>query len=579
MGSNSILSALTGDIASTEQALRERDKKLVNKWSKIGLLEGLKGDHAKSNMARLLENQAKRLLTETTNMAAGDVEGYAAQSFPIVRRVFGELLANKLVSVQSLSMPTQQIYFLDVVYTNTRLGAVADTSVYGQGVVGQQITGGVDLTEANAENSTWALNNGYTSPTASAVSVTISAVTSGTFGASTALNALCRFDPDFTSGTTNVAVGEIDVSAFTGSNTPDWSNLVAFCLHTGSTFTGLTSLLTGSQVRRLTRWSGSDRTSNKLLVFLSSDSVGAINLMNYLTGTGNLKATFPIVDKFANVGTRSLGAIVGTTNWGLEDSGLMPEIDLKVDSISVTTKTKKLKYKWTPEVAQDLNAWHNMDAESELTQVASEMIGLEIDREILKDLLEEAKAGVFYWARSPGKFVHRQTGAELGASAKAPDFTGTPFMWYETLIETVNDLSAQCQRKTLKGGFTDLVCGPEVAAIFQATSGFRADVTHDENSGTVGGEKIGSVAGRKYNVHVLADFPRGLILCAKKGKGFLESGYVYAPYVPLEFSPLMYDPESGTPRKIVHTRYAKKMIKPDFYGVVVVQDMLGGEGA
>lgn len=569
-----ILETLSADIV--ERDLHKDNARLVKKWTKVGLLEGLKSDTEKANMSRLLENQTKRMIFETTSMSAGDVEGYAAQAFPIVRRVFGELLANKLVSVQAMSQPTQQIFFLDIVNTNTRLGSVADESVYGQGIVGQQVTGGVNLSSTNLEKGYYSLNNGYTSPTASAVAVTITALTSGTFGvAGSELDRLCQYDPDFVSGTTKVAVGKIDVTQFTGSNTFDFSNLIAFCLHTGSTFNGLT-LATGSQIRRLTQYSGSAKAH--FLVFLASDSETAPDLMTYLTG-GAISASFPIVDKFTNVGDRSLGAILGTTNWGLEDSGRMPEIDLKVDSVSVTAQSKKLKYKWTPEVAQDLNAWHDLSAEQELTQVASEMISLEIDRSILKDLLANATAGTYYWSRAPGKFVDRRTGAELGASTKAPDFTGTVSQWYETLVETINDLSAQMHRKVLKGGITDIVCGPEVGAIFEATNGFRADVSHDGDSGTVGAQKLGSVAGRKYSVHQLADFPRELILCVRKGKGFLESGYVYAPYVPLEFSPVMYDPESGTPRKIVHTRFAKKLVKPDMYGVVIVQDLLGGQGS
>ena len=566
-----------------EKSMKKETEALVNKWKQTGLLEGLRSDMSRRNMAILLENQIKQLLKEATTMAAGDVEGYAQSAFPIVRRVFGELLANKLVSVQAMSMPTSQIFFLDVVYENNRLGHVSGESVYGQGVVGQQISGGVITTGSYVEKSFWALNNGYSSPTASNVTITVTAVASGTFGAGTAvgdgqtLDSLCRFDPDLTSGTTKVAVGKIAATDLnTGGNTMNFYDLVTLCLHTGSTFGGLT-LATGSQVRRLTQWSGSGQTSGQVLVFLSSDSDTAANLMTYLTG-GALKASFPIIDQYANVGSRSLGAILGTTNWGLENSGLMPEIRLKVDSLSVTAVTKKLKYKWTPEVAQDLNAWHNLDAESELTQVASEMIELEIDREIMRDLLDGAKAGVFYWSRAPGKFVHRQTGAELGASTKSPDFTGNVHEWYETLVEVINDLSAQIQRKTLKGGATDLVCGPEVAAILEATNGFRADVVHDESDGSAGAQKFGTLASRKFDVHVLADFPRELILVARKGKGFLETGYVYAPYVPLEFTPTMFDPDSGTPRKILWTRYAKKMVRPDMYGVVVVMDMLGGQG-
>ena len=192
-------------------------------------------------------------------------------------------------------------------------------------------------------------------------------------------------------------------------------------------------------------------------------------------GAINLTTEYPINDNFTTGG--AIGSVVGTTEWGLEGSELIPEIDIKVDSIAVTAQTKKLKAKWTPELGQDLNAYHNLDAEVELTSILSEQIALEIDREILADLVNGATAGTYYWSRSPGLFVDRTTGAEIGASAAAPDFTGTVSEWYETLIETINDVSAQIHRKTLRGGANFLVCGPEVANILEFTAGFRASVT------------------------------------------------------------------------------------------------------
>jgi hypothetical protein len=173
-------------------------------------------------------------------------------------------------------------------------------------------------------------------------------------------------------------------------------------------------------------------------------------------------ASFPVVDKIEAVAA-SVGAVVGGNPWPLEDQVEIPEINIKVDSIAITAGTKKLKAKWTPELGQDLNAYHNLDAEVELTSILSEQIALEIDREILGDLVHGAKAAVYYWSRSPGLFVNRTTGVELGASSAAPDFTGTVSEWYETLIEVINDVSAQIHRKTLRGGANFVVCGPEVS--------------------------------------------------------------------------------------------------------------------
>jgi len=240
--------------------------------------------------------------------------------------------------------------------------------------------------------------------------------------------------------------------------------------------------------------------------------------------------------------------------------------------VAVTAITKKLKAKWTPELGQDLNAYHNLDAEVELTQILSEQIALEIDREILEDLVRGATAGVRYWSRSPGDFLNRETGEAIGANG-APDFTGNVSEWYETLIETINDVSAQIHRKTLRGAANFVVCGPEVANVLEFTAGFRANVTADSDRGDAGAVKVGSLS-KKFDIMVDPYFPRELILVGRRGSSFLESGYVYAPYVPLQTTPTIFGVEDFVPRKGVMTRYAKKMVRPDMYGLVVVKSLV-----
>ena len=297
-----------------------------------------------------------------------------------------------------------------------------------------------------------------------------------------------------------------------------------------------------------------------------------------LTGS-TISLGFPINDNFTNSTFGNPGAVVGTDTFGLENEPEIPEIDIKVDSVAVTAQTKKLKAKWTPELGQDLNAYHNLDAEVELTSILSEQIALEIDREILEDLIKGATAGTFYWSRRPGKFVNRSTGAGIGAGSAneellGADFTGTVSEWYETLVETINDVSAQIHRKTLRGGANFVVCSPEVANILEFTAGFRASVTHDADRGTIGAVNVGSLS-KKFDVYVDPYFPRNLVLVGRKGGSFLESGYVYAPYVPLQVTPTIFGVEDFVPRKGVMTRYAKKMVRPDMYGLVVCEDLLG----
>ena len=214
-----------------------------------------------------------------------------------------------------------------------------------------------------------------------------------------------------------------------------------------------------------------------------------------------------------------------------------------------------------------------MDAEVELTSILSEQVALEIDREILEDLVKGATAETLYWSRRPGTFVDRTTGADL-PGGRPGDFTGNVSEWYETLIETINDVSAQIHRKTLRGGANFIVVSPEMANLLEFTAGFRAAVTHDDDRGTVGAVRVGSLS-KKLDVYVDPYFLRNVVLVGRRGASFLESGYVYAPYVPLQVTPTIFGVEDFVPRKGVMTRYAKKMVRPDMYGLVVCKDFLG----
>jgi len=557
----SIIEKLTEGVVRRD--VQKEGAAVLDKWEKTGLLEGIGHDHTRNNMACLLENQAKELLREASTMAGGDVEGFAAVAFPIVRRVFGGLIANELVSVQPMSLPSGLIFFLDFTFNETRLGNVAGTSLYGGGKVGAEITGGVNLSGVNAENGFYALNNGYASPTGSNTAVTASAETNGVFGSGTdTLDALCQYDPDLTSGSSQMCIGSIPVSSLsTGGLALNVDDLITITV--SSSVAGQGYFAAGvQQIRRLTQFSGS--STDTVLVFGEGGSA-----VNYTTAS--LDYTWAAKDNITDA--TPVGAVIGATAWGLENSDSIPEIDIKVDSVSVTAVTKKLKAKWTPELQQDINAYHNLDAEVELTSILSEQIALEIDQEILEDLVKGATAGTYYWSRKPGKFVNRASGVSTNGTLY-PDFTGTVSEWYETLLETVNDVSAQIHRKTMRGGANFIVVSPEVSNLLEFTSGFRADTTADENRGTAGAVKVGQLS-KKLDIYVDPYFVRNLILVGRKGNSFLESGYVYAPYVPLQVTPTIFDPESFVPRKGVMTRYAKKMVRPDMYGLVVVEDLLG----
>ena len=600
-----IVERLTEGIVNRD--MRAEGHALLSKWEKTGLLEGLDNDRSRSSMARLLENQAKELLREGSTMAAGDIEGFAAVAFPIVRRVFAGLIANDLVSVQPMSLPSGLIFFLDFTFSGDlggtegassgRFGNLADKSIYGTDRVAAQITGGVNLVSSSGADlsgprTVSARGYAYGSPTGSASTGTGAAVTkikggasganrdfsiSGDTVASDSNKKLIEYDPDLLalSGSgTDYQVLVVDcVKATYDTAQADFDNLAAFTV-SASAISAAVDVGGFEQVRRLTRVvdATESATGNEAVryVFVRVSASAQVTTM-----AAALVAEIPIVDDFIAGGP--VGSVLADATWGLENNADIPEIDIKVDSIAVTAQTKKLKAKWTPELGQDLNAYHNLDAEVELTSILSEQIALEIDREILADLVNGATAATRYWSRAPGLFVDAN-GAEVGASTKAPDFTGTVSEWYETLIETINDVSAAIHRKTLRGGANFIVCGPEVANILEFTAGFRASVTHDDETGSVGAVNVGSLS-KKFDVIVDPYFLRNVILVGRRGSSFLESGYVYAPYVPLQTTPTIFGPEDFVPRKGVMTRYAKKMVRPDMYGLVVVRGLLGESGS
>ena len=596
---------------------------LLNKWSKTGLLEGLDTDYDRQSMAVLLENQAKELLREANVQGASGgsgVQGFAAVAFPLVRRVFGGLLANDLVSVQPMSLPSGLIIFLDFTKSSQRDNTEGQ-SIHGQGKVGSEIIEGVEL----GENGFYDLSQGYSSARGSAQSpasadaieaddaavppvAAADAVTSALTAAAAAFDLddtlseteakLLDYDPDLLAAAAagdgrEIVVATLKLSNLTESGdncevTPGKNLASQMTRHHVMTLALSASgeSLEGLQlVRRLTKVVNS---SGDLRVVLTMPSGGTLpfatgddgSIAKGAEGNDALDFTFAIGDNITEV-SGSLGALQATATWELEstladpfgndgdgDGMNIPEIDIKVDSTAITATTRKMKAKWSPELGQDLNAYHNLDAEVELTQVLSEQIALEIDQEILKDLITQATADTRYWSRVPGRFLNAKTGAILDAG----DFTGTVSEWYETLIETINDVSAQIHRKTLRGGANFLVCGPEVANILEFTSGFRASVTHDDDRGTVGAVREGSI-NKKFDLYVDPYFPRQVILVGRKGSSFLESGFVYAPYVPLQTTPTIFGPEDFTPRKGVMTRYGKKMVRPDMYGIVFCRDI------
>ena len=603
-----------------QRHLGSQNRQLVEKWARTGLLRGLDGVH-RENMARLMENQASQVLKEQSSLSngagglanSGDMRGFTNIAFPIVRRVFGGLIANDLVSIQPMSLPSGLLFYLDY----TRSGALAGegfetygsgSSVYNQPVgkgvqAGSDAIGGLyDLAGAGfsrVHHISDAISVAATGSHRGSASATLGGggVAKSFLHATGTDGKLIQFDPQLSdlivangavegTATYNAVVINLDSTDFAGADTTavkEWSLKVAAG---AKQIDSALQAGVSANVRRLNQVgtvAGGIFTPNPLAQV--GDSGAAVLMIVSGTSTGgggagleDLNAaglvSFPLVPTLASGEGSSLVVPAFESDFGATPSPEIPEIDIKVESLPVVAQTRKLRARWSPELAQDLNAYHSLDAEVELTQILSEQIALEIDREVLNDLLTQAGAANYYWSRAPGRFVNKENGTVQAAGFAS--FTGTVREWYETLVETIIDVANQIHRKTLRGSANFIVVGPDVATILEASVLYKPSYSLDGDgqvSGMViGAEKVGTLSNR-FTVYKDPYFPRNKVLVGYKGGSYLETGYVYAPYVPLIVTPTIFAPEDFTPRKGVMTRYGKKMVRSDFYGTVTCLDM------
>jgi hypothetical protein len=243
-------------------------------------------------------------------------------------------------------------------------------------------------------------------------------------------------------------------------------------------------------------------------------------------------------------------------------------------SEAIVAKTRKLKAQWTPEFAQDLNAYQALDAEAELTSIMSEYISLEIDLEILDMLIQDASAADEYWSAVSNKNLNSGKTAWETVGAGAGGFYNTQGQWFQTLGTKLQKVSNKIHQKTLRGGANFMVISPSVATIIESIPGFASNADGDaaKMKYAFGIQKMGQMNSR-YEVYKNPYMTENVILMGYRGSQFLETGAVFAPYIPLIMTPLVYDPDTFTPRKGLLTRYAKKMIRPEFYGRVFVNDL------
>jgi len=530
--------------ANPWQSMQSDAQRLAGKWGKSGLLEGLK-EQDKTNMATMLENQAKQLVVEASQTGTGGTftpgtgEQWAGVALPLVRKVFGQIAAKEFVSVQPMSLPAGLVFYLDFQYGTNKLPFSQGNSIYGtpSANFGNLAEGGLY----------GAGRFGYSTNQFSASNATV---------ASTATATWAEVDFDSAVSGTVQASNMVKITFATGSisSNLDVNGIRAFELSGSAVVSPVTTLT------QFTSISGGD-----LSFFVSGSNKAAVDAV-----TGSITVFYNKKTADNARGDFEDGQSYSTPNAQSATSIAIPEINVQLRSETIAAKTKKLKAQWTPEFAQDLNAYQNLDAEAELTSMLSEYISLEIDLEILDMLIQNAPTSEVWSAK---------VGNQLDASGVAfqSNTSGvyyTQMTWFQTLGIKLQKVSNTIHQRTLRGGANFMVVSPAVATILESIPGFAADTdgAADTMKYAFGVQKVGQLNSR-YKVYKNPYMLENVILMGFRGNQFLETGAVYAPYIPLIMTPLVYDPATFTPRKGIMTRYAKKMVRPEFYGLVNVADL------
>ena len=607
-------SGLVGNIGLKHLKVIKEDT--INKWDKLGFLEGLKG-HLKENVAQLYENQASFLINEATS--DGSSGSFETVVFPIVRRVFSKLLANDIVSVQAMNLPIGKLFYFIPKIQGYQDGAsqnMIDNQAGGDhyapigapnGPTNDQANVGYTGAQAYKKNLYDLFYEGneagldpaglfdYSKGAFSSVTAT-TAVVIWSNGELTTTGAAAAYS------NTNVRKVLIEMSGFANSGAgkligPDGNEMdsEAF-LSDLRIYANVTSPFTGNTSCSGVTHNGS--TPNSLLFRVVTQQYGK-GIVQYGSTTqtnfpltsgsnpaGNGGSFNDICDAAGKIylevdlscpvcatcGGDTLDGYTGSTigTLGADDftavfrrykemefEDKIGEVSFDLQSVTVSVTERKLRAQWSPELAQDVAAFHNIDAEAELTALLSEQVAAEIDREILRDLRKGAAWNLRWdyngWRRVNG----------LTTSYTQKD-------WNQTLITAINQLSAQIHKSTLRGGANWIVVSSEVSAIFDDLEYFHvSNASPEQDQYNMGIERVGTLAGR-YQVYRDPYFPANQVLIGHKGTSLLDTGYIYAPYVPLQLTPTMYNPFNFTPIKGIMTRYAKKMVNNRFYARITV---------
>ena len=528
--------------------------KLVSKWEKTGLLKNLSNEYDRNNMSVILENQAKSLVQEanvtggTTSMSGGAGENWAGVALPLVRRVFGEIVAKEFVSVQPMSLPSGLVFYLDFKYS--ALG-MADTTNgkagYGTGsLYGNQADAHPNVANLEVAGGLYGQGRyGYSINTTASIAAAVTG---------TATLADLNFDSAVSAS--QATAGAIKTVLFPTASLVNFDALAtkSFLIKSGSTVSNANVL------QAFTKISGAN------IQFVLAGGVAALN--------GNYEVDYNTQPTVAARGDFEDASGAGYPNAESTSQIVIPSVDIKLKSEAIVAKTRKLKAQWTPEFAQDLNAYHSVDAESEVTSMISNYIAMEVDLELLGMLFENA-ATTGYWSAANNTFWNGSGFTTVNAGSTSGNLTGyynSQGEWFQTIGTVLQQVSNKIHQKTLRGGANFMVVSPSVATVLESIPGFATDGDGEKSEFNFGIQKIGSLNSR-YKVYKNPYLNGNSILMGYKGGQFLETGAVYAPYIPLIMTPLVYDPETFTPRKGLMTRYAKKMVRPEFYGKVFVHGL------
>jgi len=545
------INSLLESSASGWKNMQSDAARMAAKWGKTGLLEGLGNEVEKNNMSMILENQAKQLVVETStngttggSFTVGAGAQWAGVALPLVRKVFGALSSKEFVSVQPMNLPSGLVFFLDFQYDQTkqlRFGGPSDAFTSPASMYG-------NTNPANGANP----SDGLYGAGRFAYSINQFSASSNATASGSAEWSMVNYDAELSA---SIAAGATySYITVAGATNFDPKGVRAFVLESGS--------FTGAEL--LPQYTTTDGT-NITFVYDKADTN-----FNALSALGTQYYNVQPVDDNRGDFEDASGAGYANAQSTAGDQLAIPQIDIKMKSEAIVAKTRKLKAQWTPEFAQDLNAYQALDAEAELTSIMSEYISLEIDLEVLDMLIQDASAADEYWSAVNNKSLNSAKTAwdeNLG-------FYNTQGQWFQTLGTKMQKVSNKIHQKTLRGGANFLVCSPSVGTILESIPGFAASSDGDVTKANYafGIQKAGQMNSR-YTVWKNPYMTENVILMGYRGSQFLETGAVFAPYIPLIMTPLVYDPETFTPRKGLLTRYAKKMIRPEFYGRIFVSDL------